>query len=181
MIRTTLILILGLSVIIGVLSFPRKVEGLYSAGKLISCMCDGSDYIRFHNGYVIHYSTAHEPADLLGRYEAKSDGSIEIYMTPLRKTEPEEILFTLASPRIGYAIASTPQQNDSCLLVRIPTSRNLADMINRQEVTQTTIPDDTKIVTAYYDSSIALLREEAKPIKKQNSATSQLIQRRVKP
>ena len=80
--RSALALILVLSVAVGILSLPRKVEGLYSAGKLISCMCDGSHYIRFHNGSVIHYSTAHEPADLLGRYEVKSDGSVKVYMPP---------------------------------------------------------------------------------------------------
>lgn len=98
--KSALVLVLVVVVSVGIMSLPRKVEGVYSAGKLISCMWDGSDSIRFHNGSVIHYSTAHEPADLLGRYEVKSDGSVVIYMTPLRKGEPEEILFTLDRPRL---------------------------------------------------------------------------------
>jgi hypothetical protein len=163
--RAALALVLVVGVTVGIMSLPHKVEGVYSAGKLISCMCDGSDYIRFHNGFVIHYSTVHEPADLLGRYEVKSDGSVEIYMPPLRKGEPEEILFTLDCPRIGFAFASSPEENESCLLMRVPTTGKIIDMIARQEVSQTAISDETKIVTTCYDSSLAVVREETKPIK----------------
>jgi hypothetical protein len=163
--RSALVLILVLSMTVGFLSLPSKVEGVYSAGMLISCMCDGFDYVRFHNGSVIHYSTAHEPANLLGRYEVKSDGSVAIYMTALRKGEPEEILFTLSRPRIGFAFASTPEENESCLLMRVPATGKITDMIARQEVSQASIPDETKIVTTYYDSSLAVVREETKPIK----------------
>ena len=163
--KPALVLVLVLGVTVGIMSLPSKVEGVFSTGKLISCMCDGSDYLRFHNGSVIHYSTAHEPADLLGRYEVKSDGSVKIYMTPLRKGEPEEILFTLDRPRLGFAFASTPEENESCLLMRVPTTGRITDMIARQEVSQATIPDETRIVTTYYDSSLAVVREETKSIK----------------
>jgi hypothetical protein len=171
LVRSALVLILVLSVTLGIMSLPRKVEGVYSAGKLISCMCDGSDYIRFHNGSVIHYSTAHEPADLLGRYEVNSDGSVKIYMPPLRKGESEEILFTIDCPRIGFAFATTPEENESCLLMRVPTTGKITDMIARQEVFQVTFPDETKIVTTYYDSSLVVVREEAKPIKNRREQT----------
>ncbi|WP_200273797.1 hypothetical protein [Luteolibacter pohnpeiensis] len=163
--KSALAVVFVLSVTVGILSIPRKVEGVYSAGRLISCMCDGSDYIRFHGGFVVHYSSAHEPADLLGRYEVKSDGSVEVYMLPLRKGESEELLFSLGRPRIGFALASTPEESGSCLLMRFPTTSSITDMIARQEVSQVSIPDDTKIVTTFYDSSLAVIREETKPIK----------------
>ena len=162
---SALVSVTVLGVIIGVLSYPQEVEGVYSAGKLIQCACDGSDYIRFHKGSVVHYSTAHEPANLLGRYEVKSDGTVEIYMAPLRTGEREELLFTLSRPRIGFAFASTPTEDESCLLMRVPATQRITDMIARQEVSQVTIPDKTKIVTTFYDSTLTVIREEAIPVK----------------
>ncbi len=154
-----------LGVTVGILSLPGKVDGVYSAGKLIPCLCDGSDYLRFHEGAVVHYSTSHEPADLIGRYEVKPDGGVEIYMTPLRKGEPEELLFTLGRPRMGFAFASTAEETGSCLLMRIPATGKIANMIARQEVSQVTVPDETRMVTTYYNSSLSVVREDAKPIK----------------
>ncbi len=86
-------------------------------------------------------------------------------MTPLRKGKPEEILFTLDRPHIGFAFASTPEESESCLLMRVPITGKITDMIARQEVSQATIPDETKIVTTYYDSVLAVVRKETKPIK----------------
>jgi hypothetical protein len=128
-------------------------------------MCDGSDYIRFHDGFVVHYSTSHEPANLIGRYEVKSDGSVVIYMTPLRTSEPEKVVCKLGPPHVGFAFAYAPEENLSCLLIRLPTTGKIADLIARQDVTQVTIPDETRILTTFYDSSLAVVREEAKPIK----------------
>lgn len=116
--KSAFILLVVLSITPGIMSLPRKVDGFYHAGKLISCMCDGSDYVRFHDGFVVHYSTAHEPADLIGRYEIKSDGSLCVYMKPLRDSEPEKIIFTVKRPRLGFAFAYTPNETESCLLVR---------------------------------------------------------------
>ena len=53
--------------------------------------------------------------------------------------------------------------------MRVPTTGKIADMIARQEVSQATIPDETKIVTTYYDSSLAVVREEIKPIRNRRS------------
>ena len=47
----------------------------------------------------------------------------------------------------------------------VPTTGKITDMIARQEVSQVAIPDESKIVTTFYDSSLAVVREEAKPIK----------------
>ena len=90
-------------------------------------------------------------------------------MTPLRKGEKEKTLFTLGRPRIGFAFASTPGENESCLLMRVPNTGKITDMIARQEVSQVTIRDETQIDTTYYDSSLAMVREETKPIKNQRA------------
>jgi hypothetical protein len=164
--RLALLALALMAVAVGILSLPGKVEGFYSAGKLIGCMCDGSDYIRFHKGSVIHYSTAHEPAELIGRYEVKSDGSVEVFMTPLTNGDPEVSLFMIDRPRMGYAFASSPEKKGSCLLVRVPATPKITHMVAKQEVSQVTIPDKTSILTTFYDSSLAVVRLESKPIKK---------------
>lgn len=155
--------VIGVSV--GVLCLPRDVEGVYSAGQLIQCLCDSSHYLRFHNGWVVHYSTNHEPANLLGRYKLRPDGGVVAYMTPLRKTDPEVLLFTLQRPRIGFVIASAPDEDQAHVLVRLPATGKRADLFARQNVTQVTIPEESLMVTTFYDSSLARLREETKPIK----------------
>jgi len=163
--RVALILTLAMSIAAGVLCLPGKVEGLYAAGKLISCMCNSSHYIRFHNGFVIHYATAHEPATLFGRYLIKPDGRVEIYSAMLLKGEQEKLLFVCDRPRVGFAIASKFEKDESCLLMRVPPIGKVANTIAVQEVSRISMPDDTKIVTTYYDAPLTVLREEIKTIK----------------
>ena len=160
--KPVLILVLVIGVTVGVLCLPRNVEGVYSAGKLIQCACDGSDYLRFHNGMVAHYSTNHEPANLIGRYEVRSDGSVAIFMTPLRNSEPEKIVATLGRPRIGFAVASTPGEDESCMLVRLPATGKIKDLFAGQDVTKVNMPDETSLVTTFYDAELAEVRREAK-------------------
>jgi hypothetical protein len=164
--KSVLVITLALGVTLGILSLPRKVEGVYSAGGLIQCACDGSDYLRFHKGLVIHYSTNHEPAELFGRYEVRPDGSVAIYMFRLRGDDPEQIVCTLGRPQVGFAIASTSEEDRSYLLLRLPAHRKIADLIARQEVRRATISDETILTTTFYDSSLAVIRKETKPIKK---------------
>jgi len=163
--RASVIVILTMAAIAGISSRPQKVEGLYTAGKLITCMCDCSHYLRFHDGFVIHYATNHEPAELLGQYEVNTDGSVVVHMSPLRLNEPEVFLFTIDQPRAGFAFART-DDGESSFLRRVNITGDVADLLSKQEVRSALIPDDTKLVTTFYDSSLTVLREEVKPLKK---------------
>jgi len=166
--KIAVIVVLVVALVFGFMSRPKNVEGVYSAGKLISCMCDCSHYIRFYYGSVIHYATNHEPAKLLGRYEVDADGSVSIYMTPLRKGDPEKILFKIDQPRAGFAFATT-EEDQSTLLTRIPNSGEVADLIANQEVMNVTIHDDAMMVTTFYDSFLSVISEETKTLKKRDS------------
>lgn len=162
--KPALILVLVIGVAVGILCVPRDVEGVYSARKLIQCACDGSDYLRFHNGLVAHYSTNHEPANLIGRYEVKSDGSVAIYKTPLRNGDPEKIIWTLRRPRVGFAVASMPGGDQTCMLVRHSATRKITNLFTDQDVTQVTMPSETTLVTTFYDEGFVKVRKEVKQL-----------------
>jgi hypothetical protein len=179
--KSVLVITLALGVTLGILSLPRKVEGVYSAGALIQCACDGSDYLRFHKGLVIHYSTNHEPAELFGRYEVRPDGSVAIYMFRFREDDPEELVFTLGRPRVGFAIASSSEDARWYLLLRLPAHGKIADLIAHQEVRRATISDETILTTTFYDSSLAVIRKETKPIKKPRAEQADIEQPATRP
>ncbi|NWK54258.1 hypothetical protein HW115_01440 [Verrucomicrobiaceae bacterium N1E253] len=164
-IKTALVIVIVLVAVVGGLSLPGKVEGVYSAGKLIQCACDGTDYIRFHGGWVAHYSTNHEPANLIGRYEIRPDESVVVYITPFRKGDPEEIVFTIDQPRIGFSFATIMEEDKSYLLMRVPVSDDIEDMISHQDVMQVSMSDEDTLVTTFYNSEHVEIREEVKSLK----------------
>ena len=164
-VRASLIAALAMVSVVTFLSRPQKVEGFYTAGKLISCMCDCSHYLRFHDGLVIHYATNHEPAELLGRYEVNTDGGVVVHMSPLRPNEPEAFLFEIDQPRAAFAFART-DDGESSFLRRVNITGVVADLLSKQEVRSAEIRDDTEFVTTFYDSSLTVLREEIKPLKR---------------
>ena len=143
-------------------SVPREIEGFYSTGKLLQCMCDSKHYLRFHNGSVAHYATEHSPADWVGSYEKDRNGGYSVYYDGVDK---QELMFRVSEPRLGYLRAIVDSEDNSCLLRGIPATSKLMDLVDSQEVKQISISEEEIIVT-YYDSEFFKLREEVKAIPK---------------
>ena len=164
--RSSLLLSLLVLVAFLILSLPTRVEGFYSTGKLYSCMCYSKHYLRFHNGWVMHYATEHSPADLVGRYETNADGSVSVFSIPFEVDAPEEVLFNLVKPRRGFVRASYNDDKESSWLRRIPASTAMLDLVSSEEVRDITRPREDTIVVIYYDSEHRELRRESKTIRK---------------
>jgi len=162
---SAVVIVTVLALIIFILNRPTKIEGLYSAGDLITSPGGDSHYLRFHNGSVIHYSENNKP-NLIGRYEANTNGSNTVYLTPVHRGDPEIILFEMDKPRIGYATATITEDGEvkSSFLMRI-FGGNSNKIIKNQEIKQVTISNGDTIVTTYYDPSLNLIRKDIKTLK----------------
>ena len=146
-------------------SIPRGIEGFYSTGKLLQCMCYSKHYLRFHNGSVAHYATEHSPADWVGSYVKDENGGYSVYYDSAAK---EELMFRVSQPRLGYLRAIVGSGDDSSLLRRIPRSSKLMDLVDSQEVKRILISED-EITVTYFDSDFFKLRDEVKALPKSKS------------
>ena len=167
------LVILGIA-FVGIGMLPGKVEGVYAGGKIFQCACDSYNFMKFQDGRVIIYSSAHPPAELFGRYELLDDGSIAISMTPLWEDDPEEVSFR-ARPGLWITrfYGFDDEQEPSTWIWKRPQIGKISRIIQDQEISQTGISEETTMVTTYYNSRLEELRQERKAIKPRNRDTAE--------
>lgn len=168
-IRVVVSLLILVTLLVGIGMLPGKVEGVYAGGKIFQCACDSYNFMKFENGRVVIYSSAHPPAQLFGRYERMDDGSVTIYMAPLWEDETEEASYR-ASPGLWITrfYGFDEEDEKSTWIWKRPQLGNIRRTIQDQEISQTTIPEETTMVTTYYNSRFEKLRQEEKTIKPRN-------------
>lgn len=144
----------------GVGMLPGHIEGIYRGmGGL--CGCNSVNFLQFRDGKVIMFSSNHPPAKLLGRYEARTDGSVSIFMGPYKEGESEKLSFT-AIPRFGFSKFTSVDDNDGEWYWKSPVYGIVGKTIADQEISWSRIKADRTIVTAIYSSALEVLRTETK-------------------
>mgnify|MGYP000641458537 CR=1 FL=1 len=127
-----------------------------------SCdLCDCISFMQFRDGKVILYGSSHPPADLYGRYEAKADGSVNVFRSPYKEGEPEELIYT-ATPRLWFTRFRSPTSTSGGWYRKAPVYGTVRTTIRDQEVSSLMIKKDRTVVKTFYDSALAELRTETK-------------------
>lgn len=167
-VQRTVRYLLGLLILAGLLlgigMLPGKIEGVYDSGRIFQCGCGCTEFIRFENGQLFIHSSRHAPAQLFGRYETTKDGSVAIYMAPFRFDSPEKVSFT-ATPRLWFTHFHLDGAGTSSWHKKRPRIGRLRTLIEDQEISFTTLPNETTMVTTYYNSEMEEIRKESKAIK----------------
>ena len=157
------------ALLLGIGLLPGRVEGIY-AGRIFQCACGSFNFMRLENGRVIVYSSEHPPGELFGRYETGDDGTVHIYMTPLRASEAETLSFK-ATPHLWITRFHDFSEDDSSIWqIKRPRMGTVRKVIDEQEISLTTIPDESSMVTTYYNSRMEKLRETTKAIRPPRTA-----------
>jgi hypothetical protein len=120
--------------------------------------------MQFRDGKVILYGSSHPPADLYGRYEAKADGSVNVFRSPYKEGEPEELIYT-ATPRLWFTRFRSATSASGGWYRKAPVYGTVRTTIKDQEVSSLMIKKDRTVVKTFYDSALAELRTETKQSK----------------
>jgi len=154
------------AILLGIALLPFGVEGIYAAGRLSQCLCDSKHYIRLHKGKMALYDSNHPPANLLWRYETNLDGSVNVFLSPLNRSEPETLILTIKRPRLGFSVAKVHSDGRNYLLLRLPSLGAPAKTVAAQTVQEVTLQGDRVLVTSFYDSDFNKVRQETKELQK---------------
>ena len=159
LVRALIVVFVIAAILVGIACLPGSIEGTYEG---TTCMCDSVNVIRFQNGRVVSYESAHPPAQLMGRYEIASDGAAEVYLFSPIFGEKEELWFR-AFPRLWFTRAVDAEGASVDWLIKRPLYGEAKRSVEQQEIVSTVVREDRSLVKTYYSRNFQVLREEIVP------------------
>lgn len=155
-------------VVTAIAVLPGNVEGQYRDVG-IRCMCDCVNFLQFRNGKIVHYGSAHPPADVIGRYTRNSDGSVDMYFNSFREGTPGEFLGR-AYPRLLITKFVWSTDGEIEWGIKYPRVFTVGRTISEQEVTSKFINGDKSETKTYYNHSLEAVRTELLQPRKQSES-----------
>ena len=150
------------AIVAGIALLPGTIEGSYR-GLATPCMCDSVNFLRFHDGKLIMYSSNHPPANLVGRYEMNPDGAIDGYMFSCKEGVAEQKLFRATPHKLASGLEFAVIGFTGWYR-KTPEEDKIRETINTQEIVLTITHRDGRIQNTFYDADFRILRSETKSL-----------------
>jgi hypothetical protein len=143
---------------VGIGMLPGNIEGIYR-GMGMRCMCNGVAFMQVRNGNVIMFNSAHAPAELYGRYETNSNGSVAFFMSPYQEGQSEKRTLT-AYPRLWFTRFETADGPSWDWYWKSPVFGAVKKTIKDQEISSAMIKRDHTVVKTIFNSELKEIRTE---------------------
>ena len=159
--RGLLALLLLALVFLGIAFLPGSVEGNYRGRIVSSCGCDSVNFLNLRSGVMIKYSSAHPPADIMGRYQMAANGVVEVWLTNWREGEPEKLVFKAYSRFLITQFVSAEDGRKSWCW-KWPSIGKIGESLRFQEIHSSILKKEGTWTREVYDQNLKWIRHETK-------------------